>query len=163
MSQSINLQSVFLPSQETQNKPEWQLVRKNLMFSTERPDILVFSVWKSVCEKNLNCLCVITLRKKKQKKKSYNNNQKLVFPPQPLWDCNSEKISCNVLLVLCARTFTALNRTSLQNHFLYSPPCSLVRRLVHLILNCDFPFWWPVTDLPSPLLFPFVFTDSLLF
>lgn len=114
-------------------------------------------------KKNLNCLCFITIRRKKNRKKKSYNNQKLVFPPQPLWDCNSEKISCNMLLVLCARTFTALNRTSLQNHFLYNPPCSLVRRLVHLILNCDFPFWWPVTDLPSPLLFPFVFTDSLLF
>lgn len=97
-----------------------------------------------------------------KKKKSCNNNQKLILPLESSWDCNSEKISWNVLLVLCARTFTAFNRTSLQHRFLYNP-CPLVKRHMYLILNCDFPCKWSLTDLPSPILFPFVFTDSLLF
>lgn len=153
----MNLQFAFLSLREAQDKTEWKLIRRNLMFSTERPGILCVLSLESYLGKPLNVLYEI------KKKKNPTTTKKLFCLYNAHGIVTQERF--HAMCFLSSMPGPSLHSTG--HCYRAIPyrviPTPLWKEHMYLILNCDFPFKWSVTDLPSPLLSPFVFTDSLLF
>lgn len=72
-SKSMNLRFAFLPLREAQNKPEWKLMRRNVMFSTGRPGSL-YSQFGCIFGKILESSVLYQIKKEKilqQQPKTY--------------------------------------------------------------------------------------------
>lgn len=156
----MNLQFAFLPLREAQDKTEWKLIRRNLMFSTERPGILFVRSLESYLGKPLNDLYEIL---KKEKNPTASKKLFCLCSTHGIVSQERFHVDFHVLLALC-QDLHCIQQDIVTKPFPTESSSFPLEKNMHI-------WFWTVISHSSdqPLIHPphsyplFVFTDSLLF